>query len=101
MRDAEAYRHPPLEAIMSNDRYFQDHYSVMNSIDPTSESSVRQWYENAGEGYRRELSPYLGPPTGKKVLEIGCGLGGTIRYLNSIGFTDVTGVDRSGDQLAV
>ncbi len=83
------------------ENYFKNHYSHINKIDIDSEDSVRQWVNISKKGYEREMGQYLQNVQNKKILELGCGIGGTLNYLLSIGATDILGVDHSEDQLAV
>lgn len=83
------------------DHYLTHHYAHINRIDPASEASVRAWLQRSEPGYHRELGPYLKDVKGKRILELGCGLGGTLHYLAERGAASLTGVDHSDEQLDV
>lgn len=86
---------------MSNDRYFQDHYRHINGVDPSSAESMQRWLEATSLGNHREIGPHLPDLAGKRILELGCGIGGTLNYLKQRGAVDITGVDLSDDQLDI
>jgi 2-polyprenyl-3-methyl-5-hydroxy-6-metoxy-1,4-benzoquinol methylase len=83
------------------DNYFSKHYAHMNLIQADSEESIKDWYEKVLSGSRRDVLPYLGEYTNCKILELGCGIGGILHVLQSLGITDFLGVDRSQEQLSV
>ena len=83
------------------DNYFIHHYSHVNNIDPNSEESVRRWLNDSLKGVEREIGSYVHDVQHKKILELGCGIGGVMNFLISRGATDILGVDHSTDQLAV
>ncbi len=84
-----------------NDTYFSGHYAGMNRIDPASERSVQDWLARSLEHYEREIGVHCGTIADRSVLDIGCGIGGTLHYFRQHGAAKVTGVDRSEEQLGI
>ncbi|MBT8381559.1 MAG: hypothetical protein KJO59_04300, partial [Ignavibacteria bacterium] len=66
-------------------KYFSKHYAQINEIYPTSEKSIKKWYEGVIDIYDRNFMPYVDSLENKEVLELGCGIGGLLFYLKSIG----------------
>ena len=81
--------------------YFVNQYAPMNNIDPHSDESIRRWLNNCAHYYEFEIGRYMPAQKDAAILDLGCGIGGTIHYLNLNGFKNVTGIDKSEDQLAV
>jgi SAM-dependent methyltransferase len=58
-------------------------------------------YAHAGEEEAIELTlAGLSPSPDRRVLDIGCGLGGTVEYMGRVGFGIITGIDIDPDTIA-
>lgn len=79
--------------------YFKNHYAVINKIDPNSESSIKQWFNNCTIEYEREIGKYIGELKDKSILELGCGIGGLLKFLQIKGAVNIIGVDSAPDQI--
>ncbi len=79
--------------------YFINHYAVINKIDPNSESSIKQWFNNCTIEYEREIGKYIGELKDKSILELGCGIGGLLKFLQIKGAVNIIGVDSAPDQI--
>jgi 2-polyprenyl-3-methyl-5-hydroxy-6-metoxy-1,4-benzoquinol methylase len=82
--------------------YYTKHYASLNQIDLNSEESLKAWYNKTKIAYEYELGRFLGENyEDKSVLDIGCGIGGVLNFLNNKGCTDIFGVDYSEAQVEV
>jgi len=83
------------------DDYFSNHYASINDINLNSEESIRNWYRESAEVYEREFLPYAGTLQNKKVMELGCGIGGLLNFLKMKGGEKLLGIDSSEEQLSI
>ena len=77
---------------------YEKYYSAFKKGEPRERFGflhLRLWYN---EKYLPLLKGYR---TDTPILDLGCGQGFMLRYLQSAGFTNLTGVDISGEQVAV
>ncbi|MCX6136421.1 MAG: class I SAM-dependent methyltransferase [Ignavibacteriales bacterium] len=81
--------------------YFSDHYARMNGIDPGSEFSIREWLKRSEAFYASELSTYWESLEDKRILELGCGVGGFLNYVMKQHPARFLGIDSSESQLSV
>ncbi|OGU34415.1 MAG: hypothetical protein A2068_09730 [Ignavibacteria bacterium GWB2_35_6b] len=82
-------------------KYYRNHYAEINDLDVNSNSSLEKWFNETKRYYELELSPHLGNVQNKKFLELGCGIGGFLNFLNSKKEVVYLGVDTSEEQLSV
>jgi len=82
--------------------YFTDHYSLMNNIDATNEESIKNWFDNGYKFYCMELNNLIDfEIANKRIVDLGCGIGGLINFLIGKGAKNICGVDSSQDQLNI
>lgn len=56
-------------------------------------------FESSYEGFEREYSDFLPGNKNAAILDVGCGMGHFVSYLQSKGFQNVRGVDHSAEQV--
>lgn len=81
--------------------YFSKHYALINNIDLNSEDSILSWYNSSFDYYDKYLSQHLKLSDNKKILELGCGIGGLLNFLKKKGYENFLGVDISEEQLSI
>ena len=81
--------------------YFSKHYAILNNIDLNSEDSILDWYKLSFDYYDKFLKPHLKLSDDKKILELGCGIGGLLYFLKKSGCENYLGVDISEEQLSI
>ena len=81
--------------------YFSKHYAFINNIDLNSEDSILGWYKSSFDYYDKFLNQYLRLSDDKKILELGCGIGGFLYFLKKSGCENFLGVDISEEQLSI
>lgn len=85
------------------DNYLTSHYSNCEKIDLNDDNSLLELLDknvvvinrNLGNIFKRNVS------LDSKVLDLGCGYGSFIKFLQNNFYSNVTGVDLSGEELAV
>jgi 2-polyprenyl-3-methyl-5-hydroxy-6-metoxy-1,4-benzoquinol methylase len=80
--------------------YFE-HYAKMNGIDTNSTESFINWYENASVVYNSEIAGNVIDLLSRKVLDVGCGIGGFLYYLKQKGHKDFLGIDSDSKQIEI
>lgn len=81
--------------------YFSKHYAIINNIDLNSDHSINSWYKTSYNYYDKYLRQYLELTTDKRILELGCGIGGFLNFLKRNDCKDFLGVDKSEEQLSI
>lgn len=81
--------------------YFSKHYAILNNIDLNSEDSILDWYKLSFDYYDKFLKQHLKLSDDKKILELGCGIGGLLYFLKKSGCENYLGVDISEEQLSI
>lgn len=81
--------------------YFSKHYARLNNIDPSDELSIKSWYNAKIVEFERILKNIQVDIGAGKILEIGCGVGGFLHYLDKKGSSDFVGVDISEEQIEI
>lgn len=81
--------------------YYSKHYAEMNNIELNSEDSIKQWYRNAFVYYDNFLMRHINSFDHKSILELGCGIGGLLNFLEIKGISNYLGVDHSEEQISV
>jgi len=81
--------------------YFSKHYAIINNIDLNSEDSIMGWYKSSLDYYDKYLRQHLKLSDDKKILELGCGIGGFLYFLKKNGCENFLGVDNSEEQLSI
>ena len=81
--------------------YFSKHYAILNNIDLNSEDSILDWYKLSFDYYDKFLKQHLKLSEDKKILELGCGIGGLLYFLKKSGCENYLGVDISEEQLSI
>ncbi|UCE22872.1 MAG: class I SAM-dependent methyltransferase [Candidatus Aminicenantes bacterium] len=74
------------------DEYFSSIFSHSNVF------SLRE-YENSFSQFRLNYNRFIPSKTGEKILDIGCGAGHFLYYLEKKGYTDFLGIDISPQQI--
>jgi cyclopropane fatty-acyl-phospholipid synthase-like methyltransferase len=74
------------------DEYFSSIFSHSNVFSP-------QEYENSFSQFRLNYDRFIPSSTGAKILDIGCGTGHFLYYLEKKGYTDFLGIDISPQQI--
>jgi cyclopropane fatty-acyl-phospholipid synthase-like methyltransferase len=74
------------------DEYFSSIFSHSNVFSP-------QEYENSFSQFRLNYERFIAPGTGARILDIGCGTGHFLYYLEKKGYTDFLGIDISPQQV--
>jgi len=81
------------------ENYFSKHYSEINGIDPDSEESIKEWYNRQLIDADYNLLNNRQLFKAKNILELGCGIGGLMYFLESKGYRNIKGVDISNEQI--
>jgi cyclopropane fatty-acyl-phospholipid synthase-like methyltransferase len=81
--------------------YFSKHYAYINNIDLNSEDSILGWYKLSFDYFDNYLNQHLNLSDDKKILELGCGIGGLLYFLKKSGYENFLGVDISEEQLSI
>jgi 2-polyprenyl-3-methyl-5-hydroxy-6-metoxy-1,4-benzoquinol methylase len=77
--------------------FYKDYYASQAG----RESDAREKLETDIPMLSREVLPLLNIPKDAKILDIGCGYGSFIAAMKKAGYTNVSGIDISPDQVAV
>jgi 2-polyprenyl-3-methyl-5-hydroxy-6-metoxy-1,4-benzoquinol methylase len=87
---------------MQMKNYFLTHYAIVNKIDPSNEESIKSWYSVNNRFCNMELKKILEMDISKKrIVDLGCGIGGLMNYLIERGAKNICGVDCSIEQLDI
>jgi len=81
--------------------YFSKHYAKLNNIDLESERSINKWLSNNYLYFKKSIPKFVDSFENKKILELGCGIGGFLYYLKRESINDYIGVDNSQEQLMI
>lgn len=79
-------------------KFYENYYERQASR--SGDANVRTKAAADGHFFRREVLPNLPADRTCKILELGCGYGSMLQFLDGQGYKDVTGVDVSADQAA-
>lgn len=74
------------------DRYLTTTYASRNDLSA-------EGLQRAARNYAREFGPLLPDSRAAAILEVGCGVGGFLLCCRELGYTDVDGIDLSGEQV--
>lgn len=88
---------------MGRSRYRQRIYDryVSENLSPNGAALTRADYESWAAAARHRLRGWLPAAVNTPVLDMGCGAGQCLYLLGQLGYTDVTGVDVSPEQVAL
>lgn len=81
--------------------YFSKHYARLNNINTFDESSIKSWYQFRILEFDHILKNIELNLKDGKILEVGCGIGGFLFYLEKRGINDFIGIDISEEQLSI
>ncbi|MBI9073492.1 MAG: class I SAM-dependent methyltransferase [Melioribacteraceae bacterium] len=81
--------------------YFSSQYSRINDINLNDKEGISNWYLKNLESYSYEFSNLKIDFENKIILEIGCGIGGFLYYLNHKGISNFLGIDIDEKQISV
>jgi 2-polyprenyl-3-methyl-5-hydroxy-6-metoxy-1,4-benzoquinol methylase len=74
--------------------YFTSTYAPANAVDDDA-------YRQSAAVLRRLVLPWIAPQRGAAVLDVACGVGFTVEMLRQAGYSDVSGIDGSAEQVEV
>jgi cyclopropane fatty-acyl-phospholipid synthase-like methyltransferase len=76
------------------DSYFATYYGADHACPSELSASVRAYFD-------QHLGPHLPADRGAAILDVGCGFGGLLMHLRDRGYSNVSGVDVSPEQVAM
>jgi 2-polyprenyl-3-methyl-5-hydroxy-6-metoxy-1,4-benzoquinol methylase len=87
---------------MSNQTYRQEiyNYYLGHAIEPKSFIQSLNW-EQINRQFQAWWGDVLPSDKSKPILDLGCGWGGFLAYLQAKGYTDLSGVDSSPQQVEI
>ena len=80
----------------SRNVYFDDYFK---SIFEDSNPLTRSQFEESCLRFENEIGRFLPENLNDKILDIGCGCGHFLYYLNNKGYTNFSGIDISAQQV--
>lgn len=83
---------------MDHRQHFYEHYTTAQSR-LTSLDDARRHVENEFAGFATLVAPHLPAQRDARILDLGCGYGAFLQFLQGRGYTNTRGVDLSAEQV--
>ena len=81
------------------DRFFERYRST--HVSHRKPAVTLEWLERRARVWRRHFGDLIPPKRDAAILDVGCGEGGFLWWLDRLGYTNSRGIEISGEQVAV